>query len=92
MGKESAPRRAKVPRVETNFAASSLPLPHPGSLPTLEKLRSSSLNPCADSRRCVDRAEDIFVYDKHGNKWLDWEQRRAVTNAGHARPSPAGDH
>lgn len=30
-----------------------------------------------------DRAEDIFVYDKYGNKWLDWSSGVLVTNSGH---------
>src|SRR5208337_4020934 len=29
------------------------------------------------------RAEDIFVYDKYGNRWLDWSSGVLVTNAGH---------
>ena len=35
-----------------------------------------------------DRAEDIFVYDKYGNRWLDWSQRRA---GGQCRPRRAGN-
>jgi 4-aminobutyrate aminotransferase-like enzyme len=30
-----------------------------------------------------DRAEDIFVYDKYGNRWLDWSSGVLVTNCGH---------
>jgi 4-aminobutyrate aminotransferase-like enzyme len=33
-----------------------------------------------------DRAEDIFVYDKYGNRWLDWSSGVLVTNAGHGAP------
>jgi 4-aminobutyrate aminotransferase-like enzyme len=33
-----------------------------------------------------DRAEDVFVYDKFGNKWLDWSSGVLVTNAGHGAP------
>ena len=33
-----------------------------------------------------ERAEDIFVYDKYGNKWLDWSSGVLVTNAGHGAP------
>jgi 4-aminobutyrate aminotransferase / (S)-3-amino-2-methylpropionate transaminase / 5-aminovalerate transaminase len=32
------------------------------------------------------RAEDIFVYDKYGNRWLDWSSGVLVANAGHAAP------
>jgi len=33
-----------------------------------------------------ERAEGIFVYDKYGNRWLDWSSGVLVTNAGHAAP------
>jgi 4-aminobutyrate aminotransferase-like enzyme len=33
-----------------------------------------------------DRAEDIFVYDKYGNRWLDWSSGVLVANAGHGAP------
>jgi 4-aminobutyrate aminotransferase/diaminobutyrate-pyruvate transaminase/4-aminobutyrate aminotransferase/(S)-3-amino-2-methylpropionate transaminase len=33
-----------------------------------------------------DRAEDLFVYDKYGNQWLDWSSGVLVTNCGHGAP------
>jgi 4-aminobutyrate aminotransferase-like enzyme len=33
-----------------------------------------------------DRAENVFVYDKYGNQWLDWSSGVLVTNAGHGAP------
>lgn len=33
-----------------------------------------------------DRAEDIFVYDKYGNRWLDWSSGVLVANSGHGSP------
>lgn len=33
-----------------------------------------------------EKAEDIFVYDKHGNRWLDWSSGVLVTNCGHGVP------
>src|SRR5437867_12658993 len=33
-----------------------------------------------------ERAEDIFVFDNYGNKWLDWSSGVLVTNAGHGAP------
>ena len=32
-----------------------------------------------------DRAEDIQVYDRWGNKWIDWSSGVLITNAGHGR-------
>ena len=33
-----------------------------------------------------DRAEGFQVYDKWGNKWIDFTSTIFVTNAGHANP------
>jgi 4-aminobutyrate aminotransferase-like enzyme len=30
-----------------------------------------------------ERAEDIYVFDKYGNRWLDWSSGVLVANAGH---------
>lgn len=32
-----------------------------------------------------DRAEGMYVYDRHGNQWLDFSSGVLVTNAGHGR-------
>ena len=64
-----------------------LRLPHPDSVPTLEKLRRFEPQSMRGQPPLVwDRAEDIFVYDKYGNKWLDWSSGVLVTNAGHGAP------
>lgn len=33
-----------------------------------------------------ERADDVSVYDKHGNRWLDWSSGVLVTNCGHGAP------
>lgn len=33
-----------------------------------------------------DKAEGYQVYDKWGNKWIDWSSGVLITNAGHGRP------
>jgi 4-aminobutyrate aminotransferase-like enzyme len=33
-----------------------------------------------------DRADDIFVFDKYGNRWLDWSSGVLVANSGHGAP------
>jgi 4-aminobutyrate aminotransferase/(S)-3-amino-2-methylpropionate transaminase len=59
-------------------------LPHPDSVPTLEKLRLFEPQSMRGQPPLVwDRAEDIFVYDKYGNRWLDWSSGVMVTNCGH---------
>jgi len=76
-----------VPRVETKYRRIRSSLPHPDSIPTLEKLRRFEPQSMRGQPPLVwDRAEDIFVYDKHGNQWLDWSSGVLVTNSGHGAP------
>ncbi len=87
MGKEFNIEPRQVPRVETKYRRIVTPLPHPDSLPTLEKLRRFEPQSMRGQPPLVwDRAEDIFVYDKYGNRWLDWSSGVLVTNAGHGAP------
>src|SRR5215467_4152104 len=73
-----------VPRVETRHRRIISALPHPDSVPTLEKLRQFEPQSMRGQPPLVwDRAEDIFVYDKYGNQWLDWSSGVLVANAGH---------
>src|SRR5882762_7781939 len=87
MGKEFSITPRTVPHVETKFRRIISPLPHPDSVPTLEKLRQLEPQSMRGQPPLVwDRAEDIFVYDKYGNKWLDWSSGVLVTNCGHSAP------
>jgi 4-aminobutyrate aminotransferase-like enzyme len=87
MGKEFSIAPRSVPRIETKFRRIVTPLPHPDSLATLEKLRKLEPQSMRGQPPLVwDRAEDIFVYDKFGNRWLDWSSGVVVTNAGHGAP------
>lgn len=87
MGKEFNITPQSVPRVETRYRTILTPLPHPDSVPTLEKLRQWEPRSMRGQPPIVwDRAEDIWVYDKYGNRWLDWSSGVLVTNAGHGAP------
>ncbi len=87
MGKEFSITPREVPRVETAFRRIVSPLPHPDSLATLEKLRRFEPQSMRGQPPLVwERAEDVFVYDKYGNKWLDWSSGVLVANSGHAAP------
>ena len=87
MGKEFSITPRQVPRVETKYRRIVTSLPHPDSLATLEKLRLFEPQSMRGQPPLVwDRAEDIFVYDKYGNRWLDWSSGVLVTNAGHGAP------
>src|SRR5947207_674565 len=87
MGKEFSITPRDVPHVETKYRRIATPIPHPDSVPTLEKLRQFEPQSMRGQPPLVwDRADDIFVYDKHGNKWLDWSSGVLVANAGHGAP------
>lgn len=87
MGKEFNITPRAVPRVETKYRRIVTPLPHPDSVATLEKLRQFEPQSMHGQPPLVwDKAEDIFVYDKYGNRWLDWSSGVLVTNAGHGAP------
>ena len=87
MGKEFSITPRDVPQVETKYRRIVTPLPHPDSVPTLEKLRQFEPQSMRGQPPIVwDRAEDIFVFDKYGNRWLDWSSGVLVTNAGHGAP------
>jgi len=73
-----------VPRVETAHRRIVTPIPVPESLPILEKLYA--LEPVAMRGQppvVWDRADGMYVYDRWGNRWLDWSSGVLVTNAGH---------
>ena len=87
MGKEFSITPRNVPRVETKYRRIVTPLPHPDSVATLEKLRRfEPLSMRGQPPLVWDRAEDIFVFDKYGNRWIDWSSGVLVTNAGHGAP------
>src|ERR1043166_1473469 len=84
MGKEFSITPRQVPRVETKFRRIVTDIPHPDSIATLEKLRQFEPQSMRGQPPVVwDRAEDISVFDKYGNRWLDWSSGVLVTNAGH---------
>jgi 4-aminobutyrate aminotransferase-like enzyme len=87
MGREFDITPKTVPRVETRYRRIATPLPHPDSVAVLETLRRCEPVSMRGQPPLVwDRAEDIFVYDKYGNRWLDFSSGVLVANAGHAAP------
>ena len=62
MGKEFSITPRHVARVETRHRRIVTPLPHPDSVPTLEKLRQFEPQSMRGQPPLVwDRAEDVFV-------------------------------
>lgn len=84
MGKEFSITPREVARIETKFRKIATPLPHPDSVATLETLRRLEPQSMRGQPPIVwDRAEDFSVFDKYGNRWIDWSSGVLVTNAGH---------
>ncbi|MEO6740318.1 MAG: aminotransferase class III-fold pyridoxal phosphate-dependent enzyme, partial [Chthoniobacteraceae bacterium] len=87
MGKEFSITPRTVPHVETKYRRIATEIPHPESVLTLERLRKFEPQSMRGQPPIVwDRAEGIFVFDKYGNRWLDWSSGVLVTNAGHGAP------
>ena len=87
MGKEFSTIPQTVPHVETKHRRICTQVPHPDSLPLLDRMREvEPLSMRGMPPIIWDKAQDIYVFDKHGNKWLDWSSGVLVTNAGHAAP------
>ena len=87
MGKEFSIKPRTVPHVETTHRRIVSPLPHPDSVAVLERLRQFEPQSMRGQPPLVwDRAEDVFVYDGYGNRWLDWSSGVLVANAGHCAP------
>lgn len=87
MGKEFVIKPCSVPRVETKYRRIVSPVPHPDSIATLQRLIEFEPQSMRGQPPLVwNRAEDIFVYDKYGNRWLDWSSGVLVTNSGHGAP------
>lgn len=87
MAKEFSIIPQPVPPVETRYRRIRSSLPHPDSIATLEQLRQfEPISMRGQPPLVWERAEDIFVEDKYGNRWLDWSSGVLVANAGHGAP------
>ena len=79
-----------VPQVETKNRKIVTKLPAPESIAVLEKLRETEpLSMSGQPPIVWDRAEGFHVYDRWGNKWLDFTSGVLVASAGHSRPEIA---
>ena len=76
----------KVARVETENRRIVTQIPVPESIEILQSLRRYEPRSMSGQPPVVwDRAEGSHVYDRWGNKWLDFSCGVLVTNAGHGR-------
>jgi 4-aminobutyrate aminotransferase / (S)-3-amino-2-methylpropionate transaminase / 5-aminovalerate transaminase len=88
MGKSYPMVPRKVPHVKTKYRTIQTEIPVPESIPVLEKLRRyEPLSMSGQPLVVWDRAEGINVYDKYGNRWLDFSAGVLVVGAGHSAPA-----
>ena len=77
----------EIAAVETPFRRIGSPFPHPESVPLLKRLHAAEgLAMQGQPAILWDRAEGFSVYDRWGNRWVDWTSAVLVTNAGHSAP------
>jgi 4-aminobutyrate aminotransferase / (S)-3-amino-2-methylpropionate transaminase / 5-aminovalerate transaminase len=75
-----------VPMVSTKYRKIKTKLPVPESLIIFQTLSESEpVSMMGQPPIIWDKAEGFQVYDKWGNKWLDWSSGVLITNAGHGR-------
>jgi len=73
-----------VPKVHTKNRFINTPIPAPGteeSLRLLDQYESRSMQ--GQIPIIWDKAHDFNIYDKHGNKWIDFTSTIFVSNVGH---------
>ncbi len=76
----------KVPEVNTKYRRIKTKLPVPESLSIFQSLSESEpVSMMGQPPIIWDKAEGFQVYDKWGNKWIDWSSGVLITNAGHGR-------
>lgn len=76
----------KVPQIKTKYRNIVTDLPVPESLAIFQLLSESEPVSMMGQPPVVwDKAEGFQIYDKWGNKWIDWSSGVLITNAGHGR-------
>ena len=77
-----------VKKVSTKYRTIQTKLPVPESIPVFEALKQVEPRSMMGMPPIVwDKAEDFSVYDKWGNRWIDWSSCVLVANTGHANES-----
>ena len=76
----------QVDPVGTAHRTIKTPIPHPDTVPLLEKLRLTEPQ-CMEGQPPIvwDHAEGATVFDAYGNRWIDFSSGVLITNAGHGR-------
>jgi 4-aminobutyrate aminotransferase/(S)-3-amino-2-methylpropionate transaminase len=76
-----------VARVATKYRSIVTDLPVPDSLQIFDRLEKSEPRSMRGQPPIIwDKAEGSTVYDRWGNRWIDWSSGVLIANAGHGRP------
>ncbi|HUX12932.1 MAG TPA: aspartate aminotransferase family protein [Spirochaetia bacterium] len=76
-----------VPEVHTKNRTIRTSLPVPESIEILRSLMESEPRSMLGQPPVIwDRAEGASVWDRWGNRWIDWSSGVLIANAGHGRP------
>ena len=77
----------KVPPVKTKYRTIKTALPVPQSLPVFAELRRSEPRSMSGQPPILwHKADNFTVFDKWGNRWIDWSSGVLITNVGHGCP------
>jgi 4-aminobutyrate aminotransferase / (S)-3-amino-2-methylpropionate transaminase / 5-aminovalerate transaminase len=77
---------AEVPIIDTKYRTIRTKLPVPESLEIFRLLQQSEPVSMMGQPPVVwEKAEGFQVYDRWGNKWIDWSSGVLIANAGHGR-------
>jgi 4-aminobutyrate aminotransferase/(S)-3-amino-2-methylpropionate transaminase len=77
----------EVNEVSTKYRTIRTKIPVPESLPIFQSLKESEPRSMLGMPPVVwDKAENFTVYDRWGNRWIDWSSCVLLANTGHGRP------
>jgi 4-aminobutyrate aminotransferase-like enzyme len=76
-----------VPKVQTQYRRIQTPLPAPGTKELFDELDKYEARSMHGQIPIIwDRAEDFSVWDRAGNRWIDFTSTIFVANIGHSNP------
>lgn len=76
-----------VPKIKTKHRQIVTKLPVPQSIPLFEKLEKyEPISMQGQPPIIIHKAKGFYVFDKWGNKWLDWSSGVLIANIGHSHP------
>lgn len=77
-----------VPQIDTKYRTIKTAIPVPESLPIFAQLEKSEPRSMRGQPPIIwHKADDFTIYDKWGNRWIDWTSCVLVANAGHGAPA-----